>query len=227
MSVSKSAFDCLVFDLDGTLTDSAGDITRVVDRTFAEIGRRALDVSEIRGMVGDGTMRMLRAALAATGGEPADGTVKLIHDRFLEIYFEEAARPSVAYDGVVETLAALKAAGYRLGVCTNKPERITARVLDVMGFSPYLDAFAGGDTLEVRKPDGRHLAWVVDRLGGGRTVMIGDGGNDVLAARAAGAASILMSYGYPKGSVHDLGADIVLDSFSDLPAALLRLPNPA
>jgi len=223
MSVSKSGFDCVVFDLDGTLIDSAGDITRVVNLTFAEIGRSALAESDIRGMVGDGTMKMLRAALAATGGEVAEATTKLIHDRFLDIYFEEAARPSVAYDGMVETLAALAAVGYKLGVCTNKPERITHRVLDVMGVAPYMSAVAGGDTLDVRKPDGRHLTWVIDRLGGGRAVMVGDGGNDVLVARAAGAASILFSYGYPKGSVHDLGADAVLDRFADLPAAISRL----
>jgi len=223
MSVSKSGFDCVVFDLDGTLIDSAGDITRVVNLTFDEIGRPTLAESDIRGMVGDGTLKMLRAALAATGGEPDEATTKRIHDRFIEIYFEESARPSVAYDGVLETLAALAAAGYKLGVCTNKPERITRRVLDVMGIAPYLGAVAGGDTLDVRKPDGRHLTWVVDRLGGGRTAMVGDGGNDVLVARAAGAASILLSYGYPKGSVHDLGADVVLDRFGDLPAALDRL----
>lgn len=223
MSVSKSGFDCVVFDLDGTLIDSAGDITRVVNLTFAEIGRPALAESDIRGMVGDGTLKMLRAALAASGGEVAEATTKLIHDRFLDIYFEEAARPSVAYDGMLETLAALAGAGYKLGVCTNKPERITRRVLDVMGVAPLMGAVAGGDTLDVRKPDGRHLTWVVDRLGGGRTVMVGDGANDVLVARAAGAASILFSHGYPKGSVHELGADAVLDRFADLPAALSRL----
>lgn len=223
MTAARTGFECVVFDLDGTLIDSAGDITRVVNRTFAEIGRTALTEAAIRGMVGDGVLTMLRAALAATGGVPSEATTRVIHERFLALYLDEAARPSVAYEGVKETLAALVEAGYKLGVCTNKPERITLRVLEVMGFAPFFAAVAGGDTLDVRKPDGRHLAWVVDRLGGGRTAMVGDGGNDVLVARAAGAASVLLSYGYPKGSVHELGADVVLDRFADLPAALDRL----
>lgn len=225
MPLSPLPFDCVVFDLDGTLIDSAADIARVVNRTLAEIGRSPVSEEQIRGLVGDGAQNLLRAVLRLTGSgeEPSDATVAELYTRFVEYYYEEAASPACLYKGVPETLADLAARGVALGVCTNKPEKVTRRVLELIGLAPLFSAVAGGDTLPVRKPDGRHLAWVIEKLGGGRAAMVGDSSNDVKVARSAGIPVVAVSYGYPRAPVSELGADAVIDGFGELPRALQRL----
>ena len=202
---------------------SAPDITRALNRTLAAYGRPALGVDAVRGMVGDGSANLVRQAFAATGAAVAEADLAAALARYLDTYFAETADPSCLYPGVADTLQALHAAGIRLGLCTNKPERITRKLLGLLDLAPLFAAVAGGDTLPVRKPDGRHLAWVVDALGGGPAAMVGDNANDVKAARAVGIPVVAVSYGYPRMPVAELGADLVIDRFADLPAALARL----
>lgn len=224
MSARTVPFDTVVFDLDGTLIDSAPDIARAVDDTLAQFGRPPVGVERVRGMIGDGATMLLKRALQATGGEPAEpAALDDVLRRFLDIYFEQSAEPSCLYPGVTGTLEALDAAGVRLGLCTNKPERITRKLLDLLGIAPLFAAVAGGDTLPYKKPDGRHLAWVIDRLGGGSAAMVGDNANDVKAARGAGVPVVAVSFGYPRMPLEELGADIVIDRFDELPGALRRL----
>lgn len=224
-------FPALVFDLDGTLIDSAPDMTRVLNRTLARFDRPSLTQAQVRTMVGDGSAMLVRQAFAATGAPLVDdAAVQPVLRHYLDSYFDDE-QPSAPYPGVRETLTLLAERGVRLGLCTNKPERISRKLLDCLGLASLFTALAGGDTLDVKKPDGRHLAWVIERLGDGsappRAAMIGDNGNDVKAARAAGVPVVVMSYGYPRMPVAALGADLVLDHFTDLPAALERLARTA
>ncbi|AWK85306.1 phosphoglycolate phosphatase [Azospirillum thermophilum] len=216
-------FSALVFDLDGTLIDSAPDMTRVLNRMLGEFGRPAVTEAQVRGMVGDGSANLVRQAFAATGAPLEGEALQPALSRYLDLYFEDD-QPSTLYPGVAETLAHLADRGVHLGLCTNKPERISRKLLGLLGLAPLFGAVAGGDTLPVKKPDGRHLSWVLERLGedpaSPRAAMVGDNGNDVKAARAAGIPVVAMSYGYPRMPVADLGADLVLDHFADLPAAL-------
>lgn len=219
-------FQALVFDLDGTLIDSAPDMTRVLNRTLAEFGRPALTEAQVRTMVGDGSAMLVRQAFAATGEPLGDEAVQPVLRHYLDTYYDDA-EPPVLYADVAQTLAVLAARGVRLGLCTNKPERITRKLLGIMGLEGLFGAVAGGDTLPVKKPDGRHLTWVLEQLdaqdGSARAAMIGDNGNDVKAARSAGVPVVAMSYGYPRMPVEELGADLILDRFADLPEGLMRL----
>lgn len=225
MPMSPVPFDCVVFDLDGTLIDSAPDIARALNRTLGDLGRPPLDLDRVISMVGDGSPALLRRALRATGPELAGPEFQDALGRFLDVYYEESETPSCLYPGVTETLAELSVRGVALGLCTNKPERITRRLLGFLGLEALFAAVAGGDTLPVKKPDGRHLGWVIETLGGGRAAMVGDNANDVQAARSAGVPVVAVSYGYPRMPVGELGADVVIDRFPDLPEALARLPR--
>lgn len=216
-------FRSVVFDLDGTLIDSAPDIARAVNRTLAAYDRPALSVDQVRGMVGDGAGMLLRCAWQATGAPLAEERAADVLARFIELYAEDTADPSCFYPGVPATLAALAEAGVALGLCTNKPERVTRKLLAPLGLEATFAAVAGGDTLPFRKPDGRHLTWVIERTGGGAAAMVGDGINDVKAARAAGVPVVAVSFGYPRMAVAELGADVVIDRFDELPDALRKL----
>lgn len=226
MSVLSPTFSALVFDLDGTLIDSAPDIARILNLTLSHYGRPTLSVADTRTMVGDGSANLIRTAFAATGEPLAEDAVEPVLRFYLDTYFADD-QPSALYPGVEETLRCFADQGIRLGLCTNKPERVSRKLLDLLGLAPLFAAVAGGDTLPVKKPDGRHLAWVLEQLGedpaAARAAMVGDNANDVKAARAVGIPVVAMSYGYPRMPVEALGADLILDRFGDLPGALRTL----
>lgn len=213
----------LVFDLDGTLIDSAPDLHAALNRLMETLERRMLDLSEVIPMIGDGVPMLVRRALDATGGVPAD--FDEILGIYLEIYGSAVADLTTIFPGVIETLAILQKSGHRMAVCTNKPEAATHAVLEAMGLAPYFSAIAGGDSLPVRKPDAGHLLGTLQMLGSApeRAVMIGDSHNDIQVAINAKVRSIAVSYGYRRHPVEELGADIIVETFADIPEALARL----
>jgi phosphoglycolate phosphatase len=213
----------LIFDLDGTLIDSAPDLHAALNRLMETLGRRMLDLSEVIPMIGDGVPMLVRRALDATGGVPAD--FDEILGVYLDIYGSSVADLTTVFPGVPETLAALHKAGHRMAVCTNKPEAATHAVLQAFGLAPWFSAIAGGDSLPVRKPDAGHLLGTLDMLGSAphRAVMIGDSHNDIQVAINAKVRSIAVSYGYRRQPVEELGADIIVENFADIPGALARL----
>jgi phosphoglycolate phosphatase len=210
----------LVFDLDGTLVDSVPDLRAALNKMLRERGRPPLSPSEVKRMVGDGAPALVARALAASGADAAGASEALA--RFLEIYEANAVRLSRPYPGVRETLTALRQRGYRVAVCTNKPQRATMAVIEGLGFLPLIDGIAGGDRFSVKKPNPGHLLGLISELGASvaATAMIGDNENDAAAARAAGVPLVLMRYGYARVALESLAADALLDHFADLPAAL-------
>ena len=207
----------LVFDLDGTLIDSAPDLAQAVNALLKEFGKPSLAETAIRPMIGDGSRLLLARALAASGIDtPADD----LFDRFMVHYLAYAADKTKVYPDVPETLAALKAKGHPLGVCTNKPLMPTEHVLEAYGLAHFFGAVIGGDSLPQRKPAPEPLLVTIERLGGGPAVMIGDGINDMLCARAAEIPSILIpsDYGVPPGE-----ADLTIARFGELLDAVERL----
>ncbi len=213
----------LVFDLDGTLIDSAPDLRAALNRMLRERGYPPLRLVEVRRMIGDGVPTLVARALAASGIDPAEAAHAL--PRFLQFYEADAVRLTRPYPGVPETLAALRARGYRTALCTNKPQQATQTVLDGLGLTGLFDGVAGGDRFAVRKPDPGHLLGLIKLLGASAAAaaMIGDNENDAAVAHAAGLPLVLMRYGYARVAPETLGADALLDDFAELPAALDRL----
>jgi phosphoglycolate phosphatase len=213
----------LLFDLDGTLVDTLPDLTNALNEALRERGHAPLLPQEVRPMIGDGMAMLLARGFAARGGDRAEA--EAMHGRFTEIYEASATANSHPYPGVAETLAALRRRGYRTAVATNKPQHATGAVLRGMGLADLFDGVAGGDRYAVRKPDPGHLWGLIDELGAdrNRAAMIGDSENDAAAAHAAGLPLFLMRYGYARIDPAKLGADLVLDRFDELPAALDRL----
>jgi phosphoglycolate phosphatase len=222
------AFDALVFDLDGTLVDTAPDLHAHLNAMLAELGRPGLVLEEIRPMIGDGARALLRRGLEASGGLPAGADHDLLFERFLARYTADPVRFGTLYDGVLPLLDDLAQNGVRLGVCTNKPQAPSARILELTGLAPYFASLIGGDVLPVKKPHAGHIGAVLERLGAApsRALMVGDSENDLLAARAAGIPCVLVSFGYTPRPAKELGADLVIDRFSELPDALSRLARP-
>lgn len=225
MSILKR-FPALIFDFDGTLIDSAPDIALGLNRLLVVERRRELSLAEVHRMIGDGAARLVEQAFAATGDALAPDAVGPMTARYLDIYGALPADPTCLYPGVRDTLAALKASGHRLGLCTNKPAGISHDLLRDLGLAPFFDAVAGGDTVAQKKPHPAPLLWVMDRLGVDATgaVMVGDNANDVAAARGACVPVVAVAYGYPRMALEALGADTIIDRFADLPAALAQLP---
>lgn len=212
----------VVFDLDGTLVDTAPDIIAALNALLAEQGRPSLHAAAVRQLIGDGAQKLVERGFAATGG-PAPQALAGLSRRFLELYEPRIARLSRPYPGVRDTLARLAGAGFRLGVCTNKASRATRRLLDDLALSQYFAAVAGGDG-PARKPDPKHLLAVLDALGAApeTALMVGDSANDVHAARAAGVRVAVVSFGYTTVPAAELGADALIDRFEQL-AALVGL----
>jgi len=215
----------IVFDLDGTLVDSVPDIQAALNWLLARLGRREVTRDEVAGMVGDGVPKLVERGLLATGGLPADGLDGPTAD-FTVHYEANAAALTRPFPGAVRALTALRDAGSALAVCTNKPAGATAEILGALDLARFFTAVAGGDTVPgVRKPDPRHLMHVLDQLGAapGDAVMVGDSHNDVNVAKAAGVATVAVTFGYAHGPAEDLGADVLIDHFDDLLPALGRL----
>ena len=213
----------LVFDLDGTLVDSLPDLRAALNAMLQGLDRPDISDTEVRHMIGDGSRALVERALVATGGIPSD--FEAAHQHFLALYEASPTKLSRLYEGVNETLLALRESGARLAICTNKPQAATLVVLDGFGLTDHFEVVLGGDALAFRKPDPRHLLVAIERLGAqpGQAIMIGDNENDHAAACAAGVPIILMRYGYLRVPPQTLTADAWLDRFTDLPPALARL----
>jgi len=218
-------FDAVVFDLDGTLVDTAPDLHAHLNEMLAELGRPGLALAEIRPMIGDGARALLQRGLEASGGLPASADLDALFLAFLARYTAQPVRFGRVYEGVVGVLDALRAAGVRLGVCTNKAQAPSDRVLAELGLERYFPVVIGGDSLTVRKPDPGHLRAVLERLGAapGRAVMVGDSATDLATARAAGLPCVLVSFGYTPIPAAELGADQVIDTMDELPGMLAGL----
>jgi phosphoglycolate phosphatase len=212
--------DLLIFDLDGTLVDSAPDLQRAVNRVLADRGCPPIPLADLRSMIGDGAAQLLKRAFEARGIAMQDPAATL--REFIAHYRADPTANTLMYDGVFDTLTALHSRGRALAVCTNKPENPTHEILRRFGIAGYFTRVVCGDTHEFRKPDPRMLTGLLADFGvsAPRAVMIGDSEVDAATARAAAVPFVLMTYGYRRGAVHDIACMAALDSFADLAGQL-------
>ena len=215
----------LIFDLDGTLIDSLPDVVLAANRLLAGEGRREITLAEGGGMVGEGARPLVERAFSTTGAPVEEGRIDDLVRRFVALYRAAPAERTIVYPGVEKTLAALAADGIPLGICTNKPHEMSVLVLEALGLDRYFASVIGAGMLPVRKPDRRHLEAVMTEIGASAAsaVYVGDSPTDVETARNAGVRMIAVSYGYSRVPANELGADVLIHRFDELPAALRRL----
>lgn len=214
-----------IFDLDGTLADTSADLIAAANATLAGIGHSGLlDATGDRAIAFAGGRAMLREGMARARVSDA-GLVDRLYPVLLDHYAAAVAVHTRAYDGAERALERLAADGWRLGICTNKPERLALILIEELGLTRHFAALLGADTLPVKKPDPRHLLETIARVGGtaGRSVLVGDTVTDRDAARAAGVPCVLVGFGPDGGAVSALEPEAIVPHYDELPAVLERL----
>jgi len=213
-----TAKQLILFDLDGTLIDSAGDLHDAVNHMLAKLGRTPLTLAQVIRMIGNGVPTLVTRALAASPGAPVEHETALVH--FNTAYDANPTRLTTVYPGVGATLDRLAASGLALAVCTNKHEQSARRILAEFGLARHFRHLIAGDTFPFRKPDPRVLTEALAKLGiaADGAAMVGDSEVDAATAGAAGIEFVLMTYGYHHGPVETIPATHRLDRFADLPA---------
>ncbi|MDP4025007.1 phosphoglycolate phosphatase [Methylobacterium sp. NEAU 140] len=214
-----------VFDLDGTLAETAGDLVGTLNVILKGEGLAELPLSRARDMIGAGARALIRRGFEAEGRHLSEADHDRLFDAFIAHYSGHLADSSHLFPGVVEALDALEAAGFRLAVCTNKYEGQSVELLRLLGVGHRFAAICGRDTFPQAKPDPRHLTGTIDRAGGdpARAVMIGDSRTDIDTAKAAGIPVVAVTFGYTDVHVRDLGPDRVIEHFSELFDAVTAL----
>ena len=215
-------FDIVVFDLDGTLADTAPDLAAALNHALERLGRATIDPETVRHLVGHGARALLRRGLAV-GGASDEALVEEGFPHFMDYYAANICAGTTAFAGVDAALDRLRELGVRTAVCTNKPEKLTMLLLDALGWGRRFEAMVGGDTLPVRKPDPAPLREAIARAGGGKAAFVGDSIVDADTARAAGLPFVAVSFGFLDRPVEALGADAVIDDYDELIGALERL----
>ncbi len=217
-----------VFDLDGTLADTAGDLVGTLNVILEQEGLAPLPVEQARDMIGAGARALIERGFEAANKELAPAHLDALFTQFMAHYSENICIRTTLFPGVIEALDRLEAAGFILAVCTNKIEEHSVRLLDALGISHRFAANCGRDTFAYFKPDPRHLTLTIAQAGGdpSRAVMVGDSRTDIVTAQNAGIPSIAVPFGYTDVPVQSLNPDIVIDHFDELFTAVETLMKP-
>ncbi|WP_316175247.1 MULTISPECIES: HAD family hydrolase [unclassified Bradyrhizobium] len=215
----------IVFDLDGTLVDTAPDLISALNYVLEREGLPALPLASARNMIGAGARKLLERGLEAEGRIVGPEEMNRLTADFIDYYGENIAVASRPFEGLEMALDALAERGCQFAVCTNKLEWLSKRLLDQLELSSRFAAICGADTFGVAKPDPAILRQTIARAGGdiGAAVMVGDAGTDVGAARRAGVPVIGCTFGYTDVPIAELNPDQLIDHMRDLPAAVEAL----
>jgi phosphoglycolate phosphatase len=212
----------VVFDLDGTLVDTAPDLISALNFVLDREGLPPVPLKSARMLIGAGVRRLLERGLEVDGRHASVEDINRLTDDFIEYYAAHIADASRPFDGLESALDDLEARGYRFAVCTNKLEWLSKLLLDRLGLSARFAAICGADTFGIAKPDPAILQQTVARAGGqlSTTIMVGDAGPDIGVARRAGVPVIGVEFGYTDVPIADLKPDRLIGHMSELPAAV-------
>jgi phosphoglycolate phosphatase len=215
----------IVFDLDGTLIDTAPDLVRTLNFILVQEGLAAVPIESARTMIGGGARGMIARALAAQGRNCSANEMERLYPAFIAHYAAHIAEHSRPFPHLETTLDRLAAAGHRLAVCTNKLEWLSLRLLQTLQLARHFAAICGQDTFGVQKPDPEIFRRTVQRAGGKptRAIMVGDSRTDIDTARAAGVPVVAVEFGYSEVPIGALRPDRLIGSFAALPGAIDEL----
>lgn len=214
-----------MFDLDGTLADTAPDLVGALNDLLAAEGAEPIPYETARRTAGRGGRALIALGFGSAGASPTPERIEELLPRFLDLYAGRLTRESRLFGGVEASLDALAADGWRLGVCTNKPHALATRFLEEIGIADRFAAVFGADAVPARKPDAGHLFATIDAAGAdrARSVLIGDTITDRDAARNASTPVVLATFGYALEPMTELAPDATFSAFAELPALLNRL----
>jgi phosphoglycolate phosphatase len=217
----------LVFDLDGTLVDTAPDLMRATNHVLATLGRRPISLEEVRSFVGHGARALIARGCAATGDPVDPRAVETLYQEFVIYYASHIAVDSRPFDGLVPFLERCREAGIALGVCTNKLESLSNQLLRALRLDRYFTAVVGPDTIGIAKPDPRPYRETLKRMKAeaARSVMIGDSETDILTARAAGVPVIAVPFGYTPKPVSAYDPDKLVTHYGEMWDAVMPMLN--
>jgi phosphoglycolate phosphatase len=215
----------IVFDLDGTLIDTAPDLVDTLNESFAREGLPPVPYDTARNLIGGGARMMIARGVEAEGRVFPPAKLEQLFADFIAHYSEHIADRSQPFPGLIDALDTLESGGWRFAVCTNKLERLSLKLLEQLGLAKRFAAICGQDTFGVQKPDPEVLRRTVAAAGGKlqSTVMIGDSLTDIRTARAAGVPVIAVDFGYTERPVAEFGPDRIISRFAQLPAAVAGL----
>jgi phosphoglycolate phosphatase len=215
----------VVFDLDGTLVDTAPDLINALNFVLDREGLSPVPLHSARNLIGAGARRLIERGLELDGRAASTGDITRLTGDFIDYYAAHIADVSRPFEGLEGALDDLTALGYRFAVCTNKLEWLSKRLLDQLGLSSRFSAICGADTFGISKPDPAILQQTIARAGGhpASTIMVGDAGPDIGVARRAGIPVIGVEFGYTEVPIADLKPDRLINHMRDLPAAVESL----
>ncbi len=212
----------IIFDLDGTLVDSARDLSRALNHVLQQNGRSGIDISRVRNMVGDGARALIVKGFTETGTLPSDAEIDAIQTIFLDYYYDTMTAEDILFPGAANVVKKLAAQKIPLGLCTNKALRLTEKLMEEIGLASYFSVLTAGDSFDFRKPDPRHLTATLDRMNcsSQNAIMVGDSASDIIAAQKAAIPVIGVSFGYTKTPIAELNPDIIIDHYDEFFDAL-------
>ncbi len=213
-----AGYSAVVFDLDGTVADTALDIREALLRALAAEDLPPIDLASVRLMIGGGPRVLVERALHRLGVDTESALVERLARGFHREYLAQGNRLSRLFDGVESTMRQLHTAGISVGLCSNKPDDLCQILAKNFGIERYIDEILGSSDGMPKKPDPTVLLCIMERLGVApeETLYVGDSATDVTTARCAGVPVMLVSYGYTLRPARQLGADAVIDSLSEL-----------